>query len=506
MDGLSTIPGCYGIEVSTSTTEVQAGEPDNGRDTATLLTAADAALTRCIYPLDDVDWYQFTAEAMKTYTIKVTKEDNCLEPEIFLMNSAGEQLVHKSDTYEADTTIDFNYSVTEAGTYYVTVGSKWQDMGFYKVELTSEETKVDDIVTTAEEVAEEEPQYAKSYYDTALRVVTAMTASAAKTAFETRLDAVYAKIEVALLPLVNSATSSNELLDNLSSLGWVSVDDFSYKTLEIVDLYLKEYPVRNYTSLSNAKASFDSVASRYYSILNGINSATDITSMRLALNELATLYPLRVTDTLAQKLLDNHINYELISDFTLNNLCKVKYGATLRTVSGSAIITTTKNEAVSASVSGTSISSGTYVETGSDVVITIAYDSGYHVVNIPPSAVGSYQVSFTNLQMDANVQAIIVKTPTIKIPTTTFKYPPHTVFTEDLLVPIHMEDTILQYARNENTNEQCLETGACRLEGNNLVITKELLNRMSEVNKENNLIDLSFINSEFFYSINIYIK
>ena len=488
--------GCYGINISTAST--QTGEPDDTKEKASLLTAGAEALTRYIYPSNDEDWFKFEGEQLKTYTIQTGNLDCNMDTVMYLYNSAG-TLIAQNDDYSGKikdeahaSKIDF--TVTEAGTYYILIKSADTDnQGKYDILLTSQATDIESYVKKVETAVAKDPEYAMDVYEEAVSVVAAMSDSAEKTAFQTRLDQAYAIIENSFITDTNSASKSGEIAYLMERLGCLDSNVLDEKSMDIGELFLKQNPIRNYTSINEIKAAFNATITQYNSILSEVNSATDLGSMKYALTDLAGQYPFIVSDTVAQAVLNKKeaANFDYISKiFALDNLHHVTFGATLRTVSGSAITYTPIDNAISATMDGVPVINGQFVENGKNVTFTVVPDSGYEVYQwnltgdfnntgalggtVFPKDVANNAITFNNLHTAAGVQVEIVKSPSINIPTIDYTFSKSSS-TGDVIFTAHPINTKITTIFDSVTQKDILANGNCSIDGDNVTIKKDYL-------------------------------
>jgi hypothetical protein len=419
-----------------------------------------------------------------------------------LYNSAGTLIADEgqgsSMSLPGTNASEIVFRVLEAGTYYICIESDDADsLGIYDIKLTSQETDVEAYVKAAEDAAINDPIYALDKCRVAIPIVAAMPASAEKAAYQARVDQLYEMIENAFLTTTNTTNFPGAIAQFMRLLGCLSYTESYYKIMDIGALFLKQNPVRNYTSLSELETAYNLTISQYNSLLGEVNSATDLASMKQALIHLAEQYPLVVTDAVAQAVLDKKAagSYEYISEvFVLDSLNQVTFEATLRTVSGSSIIYTPLVGVISASIDGAPVSNGEFVEPGKDVTFTVVPDTGYEVYlwhvtgdynnnstlggDLLPENVVNNQITFTNLHTVADVQVEIVKAPIIMIPIDNFSFSKGSA-TDDISVIVQVTDTKITSIRNENMMEEILIDGKCSIVGDIVTFDQDYLSGLS---------------------------
>lgn len=108
----------YEVQVLTGRCKNDAAEPDNSQATAKTITANGTPQARNICAADDQDWMAFTATANTSYIISTTALGPGADTEIELYDAAG-NLLARNDDHTPGVNALLNYTIGQAGTYYV---------------------------------------------------------------------------------------------------------------------------------------------------------------------------------------------------------------------------------------------------------------------------------------------------------------------------------------------------------------------------------------------------
>lgn len=437
--------GCYGLQI-TKAPQLLAAEPNDTAEQAASVTANSGAMTNYIYPDNDTDWFKIEMQQGTTYDIRTTNlsPSDTMDTVMYLYEASDTQvyIAENDDNYNRDDnglSSEIVYTATATGTYYINIvhfdnGSTIK-VGRYDLVLTT--VDIEALVAAAEAAGAADPLNAMTALNDAYAMVFRLSDSdTSKSGYLNRLDAVGNAIEQAFFDLVNTSYNATTVQFIMKELNLPNYSQLSTaKQEDIANMFIKVYPEHMFSNPNDLGVALMDNYNNYQYIIENINSATD----QMAIQELFTYvvtpyYGITIAqpEDFSQSILNQRPagGYALLSDI-LGKLEPVTYSAVLRSVSGSAITMTPVSPVgiISASVDGTAIPSGAYVEKGKTVIfeldptsagtydiyywrVTGDYDnSGTTGIEAAPDVFPEGKVTFTSLTTPADVTVEVTLLP-----------------------------------------------------------------------------------------------